>query len=103
MINNEPKRGGSAIPSKKKIYRRIAAHADEIIDHLLELTESKNENIKLGALKVLINKVIPDLKQVDGAIDANVKIVIDRELKLDADTQTLYSPSESKNNPSVKS
>jgi hypothetical protein len=61
--NVKPVKGGT--PSKNKIYARIAAHADEIIDSLLELAKSKNENIKLGALKVLANKIIPDLKALE--------------------------------------
>lgn len=32
---------------------------------LMELTQSKNENVALGACKVLLNKTLPDIKSVE--------------------------------------
>ena len=64
MKNNgsEVKRGGSTVPSKQKIYAKIAMRSNELVDNLFELTRSKNENIRLGALKLLVNKILPDSK-----------------------------------------
>ncbi len=64
-LGSEAKRGGATIPSKQKIYAKIAGKSEEIVSSLLELTISKNESIKLGALKILLNKILPDLKAIE--------------------------------------
>lgn len=67
ILSNPPKvktdKGGT--PSRNKIYSRIASRADEIIDGLFLLATHNNENVRLGALKVLANKIVPDLKAVE--------------------------------------
>ncbi|HEC66014.1 MAG TPA: hypothetical protein ENI23_12035 [bacterium] len=71
MKNNgyKAKRGGSTIISKQKIYAKIAVRSEEIVDGLFDLTQSKNENIKLGSLRVLVNKILPDLRAIDLPIE----------------------------------
>lgn len=64
-LGSEATRGGATIPSKQKIYAKIAGKSEDIIGGLLELTSSRNESIKLGALKILLNKILPDLKSIE--------------------------------------
>ena len=59
----EPKKRGT--PSHIEIYNRIAAHSGDIVNNLFELTKSRNENIRLGALNTLIDKILPDLKATE--------------------------------------
>jgi cell division ATPase FtsA len=65
MSNSSPQKGGAAIYSRRKIQRIIAARAPEILDALFEALQSKNASLKLGAAKILINKVLPDLKATE--------------------------------------
>lgn len=51
--------------SKQALYSSISSYADEVIQRLVELTKSKNENVALGACKILLNKILPDVKSVE--------------------------------------
>ena len=51
--------------SKQALYSSISSYADEVIQRLVELTNSKNENVALGACKTLLNKTVPDVKSVE--------------------------------------
>lgn len=62
---SKSKAGGETYPSKQKIYSEIASHADEIFQVLYDCLKSKNEGIAMGAAKVLINKLVPDIKSVE--------------------------------------
>jgi hypothetical protein len=63
--SHEAKTGG--VPNKGSLYAVAAAHSKEAIETLYDLMKnSKNDGIRLGAAKALINKVLPDLKQTDG-------------------------------------
>lgn len=70
-MNDEAKKSGT--PNQIAIYQRIAAHADELVEGLLQLTKSRNENIALGAYKCLINKILPDLRSTElhGGVNAD--------------------------------
>ena len=60
-----PKTKG-VLPSRKVHYMKISKHADLAIDTLVELIKtSKNDNVKMGAAKTIINKVVPDLKSTE--------------------------------------
>jgi hypothetical protein len=48
--------------SKQALYSKVSAYTPEIIERLLKLTDSNNENVALGACRTLLNKSIPDLK-----------------------------------------
>lgn len=51
--------------SKQALYSSISSYADEVIQRLVELSKSKNENVALGACKTLLNKTLPDVKSVE--------------------------------------
>ncbi|HEX7017804.1 MAG TPA: hypothetical protein VF209_02760 [Patescibacteria group bacterium] len=48
--------------SKQTLYQIASRHSRSAITKLVELTNSSNENVALGACKVLLNKTLPDLK-----------------------------------------
>ena len=62
--DNSPqdKRGAGKPMSKQAIYSMVSSRSRELIEKLFELSESNNQPIRLGALRTLINKVLPDLK-----------------------------------------
>jgi hypothetical protein len=77
----ERKKGG-VIYSKRKIRSIIAERADEILKVLFEaLHNEKNYNVQLGAAKILINKILPDLKATElstpknQSLDGLIKII----------------------------
>ena len=43
----------------------ISSHSKELINGLIELAKDENKNIRLQAIKTLLNKIIPDLKEAD--------------------------------------
>jgi hypothetical protein len=51
--------------SKQALYSSISSYADEVIQRLVDLSKSKNENVALGACKTLLNKTLPDVKSVE--------------------------------------
>lgn len=51
--------------SKQALYSSLSCYADDVVSRLVKLTKSKNENVALGACKVLLNKTIPDIKSVE--------------------------------------
>ena len=51
--------------SKQALYSSISCHAKEVVERLVELSKSKNENVALGACKTLLNKTLPDVKSVE--------------------------------------
>ena len=63
-------------PNHIAIYQRIASRSDDIIDCLFLLLQSRNENIRLGAAKVLANKILPDKKAVELTGEDNGPILI---------------------------
>lgn len=65
MKNGETKAKRGGTPSHIELYQRIASRSDDIIECLFGLLESRNENIRLGAAKVLANKILPDKKAVE--------------------------------------
>lgn len=48
--------------SKQALYSKVSVYTPEIVDRLVELTKSTNQNVALGACKALLNKSIPDLR-----------------------------------------
>lgn len=51
--------------SKPALYSSISSYADEVIQRLVELSKSKNENVAIGVCKTLLNKTLPDVKSVE--------------------------------------
>ena len=64
MADTEPMEGG--VPSKLGLYAYASKYTKEAIDILYSLMlSSKNEGIKMGAARALLDKCLPDLKAVD--------------------------------------
>ena len=51
--------------SKQAIYSMISSHSKELVSGLIELTKDESKNIRLQAIKTLLNKIVPDLKEAD--------------------------------------
>lgn len=51
--------------SKQALYQMVSRHAGAAINRLVELTKSQNDNVALGACRVLLNKTIPDIKSIE--------------------------------------
>lgn len=59
--SHEAKQRG--VPNRGSLYAVAAAHSKEAIDTLYDLMmNSKNDNVRLGAAKALLDKSLPDLK-----------------------------------------
>lgn len=50
---------------RQALYSMISCDAKAVVERLKELSQSKNENIALGACKVLINKILPDINSIN--------------------------------------
>ena len=70
--------------SKIAIREKLRVHTQEAIANLIDLMKnSSNDNVRLGAVKILLAKVLPDLKAVeligglnpDGSVMHNVVIL----------------------------
>jgi hypothetical protein len=55
--------------SKQALYSMVSSKARETTLRLFELTKSSNDNVALGACKVLLNKVLPDLRAQEVSFD----------------------------------
>lgn len=65
--------------SKQAIFSKVSARSDDIIDGLFELAFGRvHPNVRLGALKTLINKILPDLRvtELQGSEDKPIGVVI---------------------------
>lgn len=47
---------------KQTLYSKASVYTSEVIDRMIDLIKSTNQNVALGAFKVLLNKSTPDLK-----------------------------------------
>lgn len=62
----EAKNGGRPrIPNRQGLYSQAAKHAQSAIDTIVALLQSRNEAIRLGAAKALLDKCLPDVKSVN--------------------------------------
>lgn len=52
-------------PSRDNLYARIANHLPKAIDKAVEMLESPNENVRLGAIKVLLDRGLPPIKALE--------------------------------------
>lgn len=65
--NGSHKANMGGVPNRGSLYAVAAAHSKEAIETLYDLmVNSKNEGIRLGAAKAILNKALPDLRQSDG-------------------------------------
>ena len=74
---------GGGNPSQQGLYSKVAKYSDVLIYQAFKLAlEGKQESTRLGAIKLLINKILPDLKQVevnggtDNGISQPIKLFI---------------------------
>ena len=58
-------RGGNKILPRQALYSKIASRYQEVLDELFKLLHSRNESIRLGVAKLLLNKILPDLRSLD--------------------------------------
>lgn len=76
------KGGRPKMPNRQGIYSKAVKHSQKAIDTVVALLDSKNEAIRLGAAKALLDKIIPDMKAIEPRKDATpitVCIVSDGE------------------------
>lgn len=64
MSTNESTTYGK-IPSRQALYSKIANRGDEIIEGLFTLSKDNNAGIRLGALKELASRILPELKAIE--------------------------------------
>lgn len=64
----EPKKAGrpaGSTPNRQGEYARMATLLPTAFEKLKLLLESRNENLVLGAVKIVIDKCLPDLKAIE--------------------------------------
>lgn len=61
--DREAKKRG--IPNRGSLYNVVGRERKKILNTLFELLDSHNENVRLGAARTLLNKLLPDLKATD--------------------------------------
>lgn len=62
--SNEAKQRGTKT-NQQGLYAKLEPHADYAIEKLVELLDSRNESIRLGAINKILDKCIPDRKAVE--------------------------------------
>lgn len=63
MFSIEAKKTGRPhTPNRQGLYAKTAKHAVLAIETIIDLLNSKNENIRLGAARTLLDKCLPDVK-----------------------------------------
>ncbi|QQS44568.1 hypothetical protein IPM65_03140 [Candidatus Roizmanbacteria bacterium] len=84
--------------SKQALYSSISSYADEVIQRLVELSKSKNENVALGACKTLLNKTLPDVKSVEvtqsNVLDSLISEELDRFKPVKTGSDTVLTMNE---------
>lgn len=48
--------------NKQALYQVASGYSKEVMERLYGLTQSKNENVALGACKALLDKALPDVR-----------------------------------------
>ncbi len=80
-----PKGGG--IPSRAETYHYVSKFSQEAIDVLVGIMrDSRNENLKMGAAKALLDKCIPDLKATEITGEQGGQILIRLVTEADGNT-----------------
>ena len=75
-INVKPKKRG--VPGRQTLYNAVGKHRVKILATLVDLLDSRNPNVRLGAAKALFNKLLPDLKatELSGELEIKAGVVI---------------------------
>ncbi len=64
ISNNEAKKGG--VIGRQGLYAHVSKYTVEAVDCLYELMKSsRNEGIRLGAAKAILDKSLPDMKATE--------------------------------------
>ena len=77
-ITHQSKTGG-LVPNRQALYSSAAVHAKEAIRVLADLmNDRRNPAVRMGAAKVLLSKVLPDMKavEVSGLNGEDLQLVI---------------------------
>lgn len=79
---HKSKAGGRTMPTRENLYARVANHVPDAIDKAVALLKSNNEAIRLGAIKFLVDKALPDLKAVEvtGENRGPIEIIVIKDL-----------------------
>jgi hypothetical protein len=90
--SNKANGGEGKTKSQRGLYAQFEPLAKPSIERLREMLQSRNEAIALGAVKIVLNKVLPDKKAVelkgeDGA-PIIIKVIKDDTFNLDGNTTT---------------
>lgn len=88
--------------SKQALYSMISTHAPSIVARLVKLSQSKNENVALGACKLLLNKTLPDIKSVEIVQSSILDTLIQSELDKSTPKQTLQQRIDEMSDEEVK-
>ena len=62
--SNEVKQRGSKY-NRQGLYAKLEPHVPRAVEALVELLESRNDAIRLGAIKTILDKCIPDVKAME--------------------------------------
>lgn len=67
------------VVSKQKLYAQSSKHALKAIRRAAKLIDHSNPSVALGAIKLILNKCLPDLKSTEhtGSAAINVRISAD--------------------------
>ena len=72
--NHQTKKRG--IPNRGSLYNSIGKERKKILSTLFDLLDSSNENVRLGAARTLLNKILPDLKATELEVGSHEQIKI---------------------------
>ena len=59
------KNTGHGMKSRLHLYQKTSKHYGKSLKAILQCLKSNNESIKLGAAKVLMDKILPDIKSLE--------------------------------------
>lgn len=65
MTDTQPEQSKGGQLSDLAIRERLRAATPQAIDKLIELCQSRNPSVAMGAAKVILSKVIPDLRATE--------------------------------------
>jgi hypothetical protein len=84
MANTSSRQKG-VVPSKQSIYESLARHVPDAIAAIEELLQSRNESIRLGAIKLIMDKCVPDLRATEltgeGGGEVLVRLITEADAK----------------------
>lgn len=70
---------------RQVLYSMASRHAEKALLRLVELLDSKNESVALGAARTLLDKTLPSVKALEGNLvreDERPMIILDTGRKI---------------------